>query len=157
MVALVTFGVPVASQFRVTARPSVASVSLLELSSMMFGGTKGFQIFHLHQYLYNWYCCIGCINGFTIVDGFQRSWVLFKSFNCINNDLTDYTERPRYGDRPFCVQLKFSNSEPLISRWNNVKYWQLNHWNITNKQFKAWAKYASNIINQFVPDKYICQ
>ena len=56
MVALATFGVPVASQLRVTARPSVASVSLLELSSIMFGGTADFQIFHLYQYLYNWYC-----------------------------------------------------------------------------------------------------
>ena len=33
------FGVPVASQFSVTARPSVARVSELLLSSMMFGGT----------------------------------------------------------------------------------------------------------------------
>ena len=40
MLMIVTFGVPVASQLSVTARPSVASVSLLELSSMMFGGTE---------------------------------------------------------------------------------------------------------------------
>ena len=40
MLMMVTFGVPVASQLSVTARPSVASVSLLELSSMMFGGTE---------------------------------------------------------------------------------------------------------------------
>ena len=121
MVALVTFGVPVASQFRVTARPSVASVSLLELSSMMFGGTAGFQILHLCQYLYNRYCCIGCIYSFTIFDGNQRScWVFFKSFTCINTDLTDYTERPRYGDGPFRVQLKISNSEPLFFQGETI-------------------------------------
>ena len=38
-------GVPVASQLSVTARPSVARVSLLELSSMMFGGTEMVNIF----------------------------------------------------------------------------------------------------------------
>ena len=50
---------------------------------------------------------------------------------------------------------KFKTLNHFFSRRNNLKYWQLNHWNITNKQFKVWAKYASNIVNQFVPDKYI--
>ena len=40
LMLMLTFGVPVASQLSVTARPSVARVSLLELSSMMFGGTE---------------------------------------------------------------------------------------------------------------------
>ena len=54
---------------------------------------------------------------------------------------------------------KFKTLNHFFSRRNNLKYWQLNHWKITNKQFKAWAKYASNIVHQFVPDKYknICK
>ena len=40
MINLPYLGVPVASQFKVTDLPSVARVSPLLVSSMMFGGTK---------------------------------------------------------------------------------------------------------------------